>query len=155
MTALLSPRTWLALAILAMFAAINFASYRAGKAAIRAEWNVEKLATAAAVLKAAEAARAREQQLQATVTKAQNDAKQRETKLQAVADTAGRSAASLRDQLASINRSLPGLATDAVGRYATAANTALSECSERYTALASTADRLANDKQALIEAWPK
>jgi hypothetical protein len=155
MMALLSPRVWLAIACAMFFAGCNFASYRAGKANVRADWNVEKLATAAAVLTATDAARTREQALQATVTKAQNDAKTRETKLVADAATASRANVSLRDDLAAIRASLPGLARDAINRYADTASNVFAECSQRYSDLARQTDAIASDRQTLIEAWPK
>ena len=155
MMALLSTRLWLTIAFAVFFAGVNLASYRAGKASVRAEWNVEKLATANAVLKASEVARAREQQLQAAVTKAQNEAKRRETKLAADAATASRAVDGLRDTLTTVRAGIPALTRDAVDRYADAASVVFEQCSREYSGLARQADAIASERQTLIEAWPK
>jgi len=44
LSTLLNLRFWVGLALAASLAFSHFASYRAGKAAVRADWNVEKLA---------------------------------------------------------------------------------------------------------------
>jgi hypothetical protein len=67
--ALLSPRFWIALALVAVFAGVNFASYRAGKANVLAAWNVERLEMANATVKASEAARETERLVQKSITK--------------------------------------------------------------------------------------
>ena len=155
MMALLSPRVWLFVIIAVIFTASNLTSYRAGRANVRADWNVEKLATANAVLKASEVARAREQQLQATVTKAQNEAKRRETKLAADAATASRAVDGLRDTIATVRAGIPSLDRDAVDRYADAASVVFEQCSREYSSVARQADAIASDRQTLIDAWPK
>ena len=44
MFALLSPRLWIALALAAVLAGTHFAAYRSGRAAVTADWDVERLA---------------------------------------------------------------------------------------------------------------
>jgi phage replication-related protein YjqB (UPF0714/DUF867 family) len=106
-------------------------------------------------LKASEAARAAEKALQAKVTKAQDEAKKRETKLAADAATASLVNDGLRDDLAAVRASLPGLNRDAVNRYAQTASIVFEQCSRRYSDMAANADRFASDRQTLIESWPK
>jgi hypothetical protein len=106
-------------------------------------------------LKADQAARQREQALQAQVTKAQDEAKKRETKLSADAATARLINDGLRDDVAAIRNSLPGLARDAVNRYADAASVVFAECADRYSELAAKADAIASERQTLIDAWPR
>ena len=155
MMALLSPRLWLALALALALVGINFVSYRAGKANVQARWNIDKLVVAEAVLRATNAARAKEQELQATVTKAQNDAQKRQKILAADAGRARDVADSVRDELTAVRASLPGFTRAAVDSYATAATIVFEQCSRRYSDLAAVTDGLASDRQTLIEAWPK
>jgi hypothetical protein len=155
MMALLSPRVWLALACAVFFAGCNFASYRAGKAHTQAAWNIEKLATAAAVLTAADAARTREQALQATVKKAENDSKQRETNL--VADTARVAAvtSSLRKQLATARSDLSSASDASARKYAAALSDVFGECTAKYSEVARSADGYASDSLMYQQGWPK
>jgi hypothetical protein len=109
----------------------------------------------AQALKADQAARQREQELQSQVTKAQDDSKLRETKLSADAAAARRAANGLRDDLATIRNSLPSLAHDAIERYADTASIVFQECTDRYSDLAAKTDAIASDRQTLIDAWPR
>jgi seryl-tRNA synthetase len=109
----------------------------------------------AQALKADQAARAREQALQAKVTKAQDDSKLRETKLSADAAAARRAVSGLRDDLAAIRASLPNLARDAIERYADTASVVFQECADQYSALAAKVDAINSERQTLIDAWPR
>jgi hypothetical protein len=73
MMALLLPRVWLAIVLVMSLVGTNFVIYRSGKASVRAEWNIEKLAATKAMVLASEAARAKEQVLQTKVTKVEDD----------------------------------------------------------------------------------
>ena len=155
MMALLSPRVWLAIACAVFFAGCNFASYRAGKANVRADWNVEKLATAAAVLTATDAARTREQALQATVTKAQNESQQRQKVLIADAGRAHAAADSLRDDLAAANSQLASASSASLRGRVAALDTVFGECTKEVERLAEDSAGLASDVQLVLQAWPK
>jgi len=77
MTALLSPRVWLAIAIAAALAFSHFFVYRAGKANVRADFDAYRIAQTAALQKADAANRAKEQQWQDSAnqtTKAKDEA---------------------------------------------------------------------------------
>lgn len=65
MTALLSPRMWLALAVAATLAFSHFAAYRSGRATVRADWETERAQIAQQVAQAEAAAREKEQELAA------------------------------------------------------------------------------------------
>lgn len=106
-------------------------------------------------LAASESARAREKQLQTKVEDAKNAAVTREKTLLADAGRSRAAADRLRDELATTRVILPGLTRAAVERYADAASIVFNECVREYRDLAAQADRLANDKQTLIEAWPR
>ncbi|QJC56145.1 hypothetical protein HC248_01431 [Polaromonas vacuolata] len=149
----LSPWRWLLGAATAAALMVGLLQLDKSRQAIGYDRAVVEYTTMA--LKAGQAARAREQALQAKVTKAQDDAKARETKL--AADAAGARAATrgLRDDLAAIRSTLPGLADDAVRRYADASSIVFAECADRYSELATKADAIASERRALIEAWPR
>jgi hypothetical protein len=77
MTALLSPRVWLAIAIAAALGFSHFFVYRAGKANVRADFDAYRIAQTAALQKADAANRAKEQQWQDSAnqtTKAKDEA---------------------------------------------------------------------------------
>lgn len=112
-------------------------------------------ADAAAALAAEQTARVKEQSLAKQLNEARNAATKRETQLRADAGRARNAADGLRDDLAAIRSSLPSLADDAVRQYADTAAELLSECSGDYQRMAEAADRHANEKQELIDAWPK
>lgn len=88
MTALLSPKVWIAIALAAALAFSHFFVYRAGKAQVRTAWDEQKLVDAEAFRKAEAVSREREQALQAQAnqTTKEKDAKIR--KITAARDTA-------------------------------------------------------------------
>lgn len=108
-----------------------------------------------AAMKSESAARAKEQALQTKLQEAQNAAKEREKKLLADAVAARAESGRLRDDIATFRRQLPGLTEAAVRKYADTASIVLSECQSRYSELAEAVDRIDNDRQTLVEAWPK
>ena len=76
MAILLNPRVWIALALAAALAFGGAFTYRAGKASVRVEFDKYKLEQAAQTVKAEVAARAKEQQWQASAdatTKAKDE----------------------------------------------------------------------------------
>lgn len=115
---------------------------------VRAEYINQALA-------ASESARAKERALNLSVERAKDDALKREKILLADADRADATAGRLRDDIARIRASLPGLTDAAVRRYADAASVVFGQCVSEYRSLAAQADRLANDRQTMIDAWPR
>ena len=76
MALLLNPRVWIALVLAGFLAFTHFSAYRAGRAAVRADFDAYKLEQAAATQKAQEEARAKEQAWQDAAnatTKAKDD----------------------------------------------------------------------------------
>ncbi|MDO9277118.1 MAG: hypothetical protein Q7U05_00965 [Polaromonas sp.] len=108
-----------------------------------------------AALVASESARSREKQLQTQVQEAKNAAITREKTLLADADRSRLAADRLRDDLATARVILPGLTRAAVDLYADTATVVLNECINEYRSLAAQTDALANDRQTLIDAWPR
>lgn len=87
--------------------------------------------------------------------KAQDEATQREANLRAAADTSRRSADGLRLTLEKL-RASNATATPAtvIARADTTADL-LGACVSEYRAVAEAADRIASDRQTLIDAWPR
>lgn len=100
-------------------------------------------------------ARAKEQSHAKQLNEAQHAAKQRETKLLADAGRARTQSDGLRDELAAIRRNLPSLAADACRDQADRLADVFGSCSQRYSELAAEADRIASERQTLIDSWPK
>jgi len=74
---------------------------------------------------------------------------------QAAATSARRESDSLRQQLARIKRDVPTVTRDAVDGYATDLADVFDDCQRKYQDLATDADKLASDRQTLIDAWPE
>lgn len=110
---------------------------------------------AAQVVQAEQKARATETTWNQKLTEANDAAAQRETILRRDAVNSRHVADGLRSQLADANSRLSTATEEAVRRYARAADDALSECADRYTALAAVADQYRSDLQKLTDAWPK
>ena len=108
-----------------------------------------------AALTATEVSRTKEQSWQAQNTKASNDSKKRETKLLAGIAAADRQSSGLREQLEATRLSLPGLTRDAVEHYATTAGAVFSECTERYSSMATETERVSIDYQTFVASWPR
>lgn len=85
MFALMSPRLWLAVLLAAVLAFTHFTSYRAGRAAVRNQWDAQKLV-------AEQQARTEETRRQATIDKEASDAQARIAQLET--DLAGARAGS-------------------------------------------------------------
>ena len=101
--------------------------------------------------KAAAIERGYQQQL----NKARDDATKRETKLRRDAAAARAAADGLRDGIYQFRAKLPTATQPACAVAADTAAQLLGECSAAYQGLAETADRIASDRQTLIDAWPK
>ena len=86
---------------------------------------------------------------------AQNAATKRETKLRADAAAARRTADGLRGTLYEFRASLPNAAPATVIARADTAAELLGTCADEYRSVAEAADRIASDRQTLIDAWPK
>lgn len=110
---------------------------------------------AAAAETASESARLKERSWNQQLTEARNEATKRETKIRADGDTARRSADGLRNEITTIRRQLPELASDAARQRADAIGGLLADCAEVYRGVAESADRLAKDRQTLMQSWPK
>jgi len=152
--ALFSPRFWGGLTLVAALAFTHGFVYKAGREAVRAKWDAEKVVQLAAAAKAEADNRRIESERQKKVIEAQNEAAQRAKTLQAAADRARAQSDSLRNDLATIRLQLPGLAREAVNRYADTASVVFGDCSRAYQELAGQADRIASERQTLIDAWP-
>jgi hypothetical protein len=153
MFSLFTPYRWLAYA--AILAALVAGAWRVHHVVDKAGYDRAVAEYTAQALKADQAARVREQALQSQVTKAQNDAQIRQTALAADAARARAAADSLSSNLAALRARLPGLARDAVDRYAATATVVFEQCSRRYSGLAATADAIGSERQTLIDARPK
>ncbi len=112
-------------------------------------------ASAEASAKAQAAARAAEQSFALQLQKAQDESAKRETKLRADVADARRSVDGLRGTLYNFRASLPNAAPAAVIARADTAAELLGTCADEYRSVAEAADRIASDRQTLIDAWPK
>ena len=110
---------------------------------------------AQAELSAALDAGIRTAELTKQVEDARNEATKREQDLRRSAAGARAAADGLRDELAAIRQSLPGLADDAVRQRADTLAELFGACTARYGDVAEAAQRHANDSLMLQEAWPK
>ena len=110
---------------------------------------------ARAELSAALDAGIRTAELVKQVEDARNDVVKREQVLRRDAAGARQSADGLSDELAELRRRLPKLTADACRQRADALADVFGQCAAEYRSLAETADRLASDRQTLMEAWPK
>lgn len=157
MTALLSPRIWLAIAIAAAMAFSHFFVYRAGKANVRADFDAYKLDVSETTrkLQAANERRAAEQRDQQL--KAQNDAKTREAGLRTDAGNAVAELDRLRNALRVATRRdpVPGATAPAADQPAASQTVVFLDCAAALTELARDADGHASDVQTLEDSWPK
>ncbi len=106
-------------------------------------------------LKASEAARTKERELQTQLQVAQNEARKREADLNLAANAARTERDGMRDELAASNDRMSRASLASLRQYAATANNVLRECTEKYTELAREADRHASDSLMLSQGWPK
>lgn len=155
MFAFLSPKLWAAVALAVALAVSHGFAYKSGRAAVRAQWDAEKVLQLEAAVKAVEAARVIEAGWQTKLTGAQNAAITRTKTLQTSVDIARGHADSLQRDNANLTASLPHLTRDAVNRYALASSAVFDQCVRKYIGVAKDADAIGSERQTLIEAWPR
>ena len=112
-----------------------------------AEYNVKLLA-------ATNAARVKEQSMQAKLQEAQNAAIQRDQTIRTAAAAAATANDRLRIALDTIRASLPTDTADASRNTAAALAIVFGDCAEKYRGLGEIADRHSSDVRTLSEAWP-
>ena len=147
MFALLSPRLWIAAALVAALAFSHFAAYRKGKSDVRAEW-------AAAVAAANQEARKLEQSRQRRADEAAQLAAAREARLRTDAAHAADSLRGLRDDL-NTARLFAAQSRAAAEQTAFLATELLDRCSARYIGVAEAAQRADTEARELRQGWPK
>ena len=137
-------------AVIAGALAWNVQGWRLGN-----EINGIKAQHAAESAKAQADTRAKELAFNQKLQDAQNEATKRETKLRTDAATARRAADGLRGALYEFRASLPNASTSALVARADTAAELLGACVSEYRGVAEAADRIASDRQTLIDAWPR
>ena len=139
MLALLTPRFWIGLALIAALAFTHGFAYKSGRAAVRVQWDKEHAELTAAALVASEAARAKERVLTAANAKVTNDYLDQK-KLRAVDATVN--AGKLRDLQAALNP----VGTDAapLGGADDPRDTVIDQCASALVALDRYAKKVAS-----------
>lgn len=154
MLALMSPRLWLAVVLAAVLGFTHFTVYRAGRAAVRIQWDSQKVADAEAARKAIEANRAIEEKRQKQAQEAIDESKKREAVLRADAVGARGALERLRNAVRIASSPVPGSTSNAISGAATAGQLLL-ECGAEAQRLAEAADRHASDVKTLMDAWAR
>ncbi len=142
---LLSPRVWIAAALLAILAGTHFTAYRSGRAAVMAAWEKERAIATAKALEAEQAARKREQELMAQRQQVENRYVQEKRKAVAAATATRSDLDRLRDELAIAPASCPAPDPSAASRVASGARLErelFGACATALADLAQEADRL-------------
>jgi hypothetical protein len=147
MFALLSPRLWLAAALVAALAFSHFTVYRAGKNNARTEW-MAATATANQEARALENARQRRADEAAKLAAARTnslaaDNRRARSELDRLRDTIGTPQPASAQSCAAADQR-----ADALGKL-------LIESGELLTELARAADAHASDVRLLLDAWPR
>ncbi len=151
----------LAIALASLLAGCRFAVEHfkdQGRAEVQAQWNVDKLARAAALKKITNQLRETEQAYAVQLSKAQNEFTEKTRQINADADRARATANSLRNDLTAARARLSGTspaACAAVTHYASTLTNVFEQCTERYRAVAESADRHAADAKMIWSAWPR
>lgn len=135
--ALLSPRLWLALALAALLLFVNHRAFQGGKAAVRVQWDAEKLA-------ASEATRQREKAL---TLKTQRNDREYQTKKANNLAAANLAAARLRDLEASAADSESARASS--GTYGDPRLDIIAQCARTVVVLDEAVKRVASQAEAL------
>ena len=155
MTALLSPRVWLAIALAAVLALTHSFAYKSGKAKLRAAWDAEKVIQLSQQKEADRENRNIESARTNGVIVAQNAAAARNRSLQANAVGAVAERKRLLDALAARPASnLPSRTADASDQPSPAGNQLFAACTAELQSLAGIADGHASDVKTLKDAWP-
>jgi len=155
MTALLSPRVWLALALAAVLALTHSFAYRSGKANVRAAWDAEKVIQLSEQKEADRENRKIDSARTNGVIAAQNAAVVRNQVLQADAASAVAERKRLLDAIAAIPApDMPSDAGNASNQSSLAGNQLFAACTAELQDLARVADNHASDVKTLRAAWP-
>lgn len=154
MLALMSPKLWLAVLLAAVLAFSHFTVYRAGRAAVRIQWDAQKLVDAESARKAIEANRAIEAQRQKQTQEAIDESKKREVVLRADADGARSALQRLRNAVRTASGPVPSNTANPVSGPATAPEL-LADCAAKYQSMGELADQHSSDVRTLTDAWPK
>lgn len=155
MIALINPRIWIAMALVAILSFTHFYVYRAGKANMRASWNAAIVVQQQNLAIAEKASRDREQALQHQKDEAVNAAAKRTQQAEVALAASRRTANSLRDDLAAARAELPRASIESLRARVTALTDVFGECTTEITELAGQADRISVERDTLINAWPK
>ena len=84
-----------------------------------------------------------------------NDARKRESNLRRHVAAARTESDGLRDAIYAFRAKLPNATATTVAVAADTAAELLGTCADEYRSVAEAADRIASDRQTLIDAWPK
>lgn len=155
MLALLNPRVWIAIALVAALAFTHTMAWRKGSAHTQAAWNAAKVVQLQVLAEAEKASRAKEKSLQKTKDEAVNAAAEREKKLRIALAAARATGDGLRDDLAAARSDLSRASLSSVRAYAATLGTVFAECSAEVERLAGAAEGLAIERDTLIQAWPR
>lgn len=147
MIALLNPRVWIALALVALLAFSHFSAYRKGRADVQAQWTA---AVAAANLEA----RQMEQRRQRNVDDAAKVAAAREARARTAAAHARSERDGLRDDL-NRAREYAAQSRAAAERVANLSTELLDRCTASYLAVAEAAQRADSEARELRQGWPR
>lgn len=100
-------------------------------------------------------AREKEKEYAEKLRIANENAFKRENDLRVSANRASSAANRLRNELNSLREDLPGLSKDACCKRAESVSVILGYCLQEYRIMGEDADRIAIERQKLIDAWPK
>ena len=146
--ALLSPRVWIAVALVVALAASHWKAYTGGKQAIQLEWDAATAQATAAALAAEQAARAKEQALQTKVRKVAHDYQVEKTRRAAADQLAADSLRQLQAAIAGGAQPAPDPAA-AAGADDDPRDGIIAECAGALVQMDSAARRLADQTRGL------
>lgn len=146
--ALLSPRVWIAVALVIALAASHWKAYTSGQQAVQLEWNAATAQATAAALQAEQAARANEQVLQIKVRKVSNDYQVEKTRRAAADQLAADSLRQLQAAIASGGQTRADPAAPA-GADGDPRDGIIAECAGALVQVDAAARRLADQTRAL------
>jgi biopolymer transport protein ExbB/TolQ len=150
-----NPKFWVALVAAAILSFVLFFVYRAGKAAVRTEWDAEKIAQLERNRESERENRNIESARSRNVADAQAKALQRVAAAKDDALAARSTADGLRDDLAAAQRDLSRSSIASCRQHASTLNTVFAECTRSVEGLAGAAQGHASDSLMLQDAWPK
>jgi hypothetical protein len=121
----------------------------------RAEWTAEKLAQSEKLATFNENQRLIERGWQSQLTKAQNERIKKEQDLQPVIAASHTELVGLRGDIYSLDTNASRESTSTCIARASTARDLFEQCAQKYSDLATKADRHAADAVMLLDAWPK